>query len=90
MEWTTDKTRNLIEMYHNSPELWNITLDVYKDNKKKFDKFAELATHFECIVQNIKEKVKNFIARGKEEARRKVDLHQPKIQSGCSTTSCRS
>lgn len=56
MEWTNEKTSNLIEMYHNSPELWNNTLETYKDNKKKYDKYSELAVHFDCSVQNIKEK----------------------------------
>lgn len=60
MEWTNVTTGELIEMYHNSPELWNNKLEIYKDNKLKLDRLTEIASTFHCSIKNVKDKIKNL------------------------------
>lgn len=60
MEWSNEKTVQFIEDYRNAPELWNVTLREYKNNKQKMDTFKRLANQYECSVDEVKKKIKNL------------------------------
>ncbi|XP_053688861.1 uncharacterized protein LOC128738059 [Sabethes cyaneus] len=60
MEWTSETTLKLIELYHNNEILWNQSLPEYKLNSKKLDVFKEMTKVLGCTIAEIKQKIKNL------------------------------
>lgn len=60
MEWNRVNTAELIEIYHNSPELWNNSLPSYKDYRLRCAKMTEIACHFNCSLKCLRDKVRNL------------------------------
>ena len=60
MRWDTDKAKCLSEEYREKSILWDLRGANYKDNRKKLKLWEELATKFECSVQEAKEKFTNL------------------------------
>jgi len=58
-EWLKSEIDQLINMYHNKPELWDVKSKVYKDRVKKRDALDEIATTFET-VEEITRKIHNL------------------------------
>jgi len=56
-EWLKSEIDQLINMYHNKPELWDVKSKVYKDRVKKRDALDEIATIFETTVEEITRKI---------------------------------
>jgi len=59
-EWLKSEIDQLINMYHNKPELWDVKSKVYKDRMKKRDALDEIATTFETTVEEITRKIHNL------------------------------
>jgi len=56
-EWLKSEIDQLINMYHNKPELWDVKS---KDRVKKRDALDEIATTFETTVKEITRKIHNL------------------------------
>ncbi|KAK9685271.1 Alcohol dehydrogenase transcription factor Myb/SANT-like [Popillia japonica] len=56
-EWLKNEIDELINMYHNKPELWDVTSKGYKDRVKKRDALSDIAEKFETTVEEITRKI---------------------------------
>ena len=56
--WSTDKTLELIELFHSSPVLWDVTSVDYKNKMKKVDAVTEIAAKFSVSVSDTEKKIK--------------------------------
>ncbi len=56
MEWSKEKTLELIQFYKERPVLWDCTLADYKNKNKRHDALTEIAIHFQVEKVEIEKK----------------------------------
>ncbi|CAH1964058.1 unnamed protein product [Acanthoscelides obtectus] len=67
MEWTNDKTLQLIELYRTKECLWNPKSSFYKLLNKKNDAWQGIATEMNCNTIEVKKKINSLLASFRRE-----------------------
>jgi hypothetical protein len=68
--WTTEKTKSLIEMLEESPELWDTSSPLYGDRPKKNVAVGKFAEHFQIPHVEITKKLHNLRTQMNNEVRK--------------------
>ncbi|KAL5239204.1 hypothetical protein ACI65C_006614 [Semiaphis heraclei] len=70
MEWSQDKTLQLIESYRLHPVLWNCKLSDYKHRDKRHDAWNEIANSLNVDKDEVERKIKNLSSHFARESKR--------------------
>ncbi|KAL5239122.1 hypothetical protein ACI65C_006532 [Semiaphis heraclei] len=70
MEWSQDKTLQLIESYRLHPVLWNCKLSDYKHRDKRHDAWNEIAKSLNLDKDEVERKIKNLSSHFARESKR--------------------
>jgi len=62
MEWSDDRTLNLIEMYRESPLHWNSCLTDYKNRNIRHDALLEISVSFGTDKYEIEKKIRYLLS----------------------------
>lgn len=82
MEWSEDKTLNLIEMYRERPFLWNSRLTDYKNRNKRHDALLEISVSFGTEKDEIEKKIRYLLSH----FAREIKKEKESAKSGSSTS----
>jgi len=82
MEWSQDKTLELIELYRLRPILWNCKLNDYKNRNKRQDTFNEIATLMNIDKDEVERKIKNLSSHFARESKRVREEKVANTKSG--------
>ena len=82
--WSTEKTLELIELFHSSPALWDVTCVDYKKKMKKIDALTEMADKLSVSVSEIEKKIKAIKVQFRREYLKLASLKR----SGISPNKC--
>lgn len=87
MEWSQDKTLQLIESYRLHPVLWNCKLSDYKHRDKRHDAWNEIANSLNVDKDEVERKIKNLSSHFARESKRvrEEKIANTKSGSGAST-----
>lgn len=70
MEWTTEKSLKLIELYRERPLLWDPTDSQYKLGKNKLAAWKEIADLMKTDATEVKKKTESLLASFRRERQR--------------------
>lgn len=59
-QWTDDEIFVLINLYEEKEFLWNVNHKLYRNRDKKRSAFEEIATKFNCDVNEVQRKIHNL------------------------------
>ncbi|XP_015375455.1 PREDICTED: uncharacterized protein LOC107169989 [Diuraphis noxia] len=59
-QWTDDDIFELINLYEEKEFLWNVNHKLYRNRDKKMSAFEEIATKFNCDVNEVQRKIHNL------------------------------
>ncbi|CAI6352804.1 unnamed protein product [Macrosiphum euphorbiae] len=87
MEWSQDKTLQLIESYRLHPVLWDCKLSEYKLREKRYDAWNEIANSLNVEKDEVERKIKNLTSHFSRESKRvrEEKIANTKSGSGAST-----
>lgn len=70
MEWTIQKTIDLIELYRTSGVLWDPTDENYKNRDKRLDALRNISTTLEVPREEVERKIKNLVGQFSREIKK--------------------
>lgn len=70
MEWTQEKTIELIQEFEKNECLWNVRIKDYKDLLKKKDAWCDIAKMLESNVEEVEKKMKSILSAYRREKKK--------------------
>lgn len=70
MEWSREKTAQLIEIYRGYPLLWDPTHALYKHRFKRADAWREIAENIQMERDEVEKKMKNLVTQFRRELKK--------------------
>ncbi|XP_053978114.1 uncharacterized protein LOC128876038 [Hylaeus volcanicus] len=73
MEWTSERSIELIGKFKNHECLWNVALREYRNIAKKKDAWEEISEHFSTNLKEVEKKMKSLLAAYRRERKKILD-----------------
>lgn len=70
MEWTTEKTTKLIEIYQSSEVLWDPTNEGYRNKNKRLDALCNISQIMQVPREEVERKIKNLVGQFSREMKK--------------------